>query len=162
RLGDGALLRRRLDVYTTLDPSMQHAAERGVADALAALEAGHRWLRDRKTELEGAFVVLDPDDGAVRALVGGRDFARSPFDRAAGSSVFPRGGSTVAPTLVRGVRGADGSVLVHSTVTQTPAADARATYLVHHLLEGVVDRGTARGLRDRGFRGPLAGKTGTT
>jgi len=279
RLGGGALL-RRLDVYTTLDPSMQHAAERGVADALAALEAGHRWLRDRKTELEGAFVVLDPDDGAVRALVGGRDFARSPFDRAAtarrqaGStfkpfvylaafqgapdavtpstvlddsplalqvgadvwqpanydqrfrgpvtvrtavekslnvptvrlsqqvgidavartaaacgwrgelphvpalalgvaetslvelgasySVFPRGGSIVAPTFVRGVRGADGSVLVHSTVTQTPAADARATYLVHHLLEGVVDHGTARGLRDRGFRGPLAGKTGTT
>jgi membrane carboxypeptidase/penicillin-binding protein len=33
---------------------------------------------------------------------------------------------------------------------------------VHHLLEGVVDRGTGRGVRERGFRGALAGKTGTT
>ncbi len=33
---------------------------------------------------------------------------------------------------------------------------------MHHLLEGVVDRGTARRLRTEGFVGPLAGKTGTT
>jgi len=33
---------------------------------------------------------------------------------------------------------------------------------VHAMLEGVVDRGTARRLRADGFTGPLAGKTGTT
>lgn len=280
RLGAGALAQRRLDVYTTLDPRAQHAAERGVGDALAALEAGHRWLRGRKTELEAAFVLVDPRDGAVRALVGGRDFARSPFDRAvsahrqsgstfkpfvylaafqedrhgitpstllddrplslevgpdrwqpvnyddrfrgavtvrtaleqslnvptvrlsqqigveqvartaaaagwhgdlprvpalalgvaetsllelaASYTVFPRAGTIVGPTLVRGVRAADGTVVVRTEAAAVPAADARAAYLVHHLLEGVVDRGTARALRSRGFRGALAGKTGTT
>ena len=284
RLGDGALAAEPLDVYTSLDPAMQRAAERGVAEALAALERDHRWLRGRKTELEGAFVILDARTGAVRALVGGRDFAGHPFDRAvsarrqAGSTfkpfvylaalqtaparftpstlledrpltlhvgddrwqpanydglfrgpvtlrtaleqslnvptvrlseeigvdtvarvaaaagwqgelprvpalalgvaetslvelaasyaVFPRGGVPVAPSVVRAVRTPDRALAFGDGAAppaDTPATvDPRAAYLVHHLLEGVVDRGTARALRARGVRGPLAGKTGTT
>ncbi len=34
--------------------------------------------------------------------------------------------------------------------------------LVTSALEGVINRGTGRALRDYGFRGPVAGKTGTT
>jgi len=40
--------------------------------------------------------------------------------------------------------------------------DPGTAYLTTSLLEGVVDRGTGRGLRARGLRGPIAGKTGTT
>jgi penicillin-binding protein 1B len=40
--------------------------------------------------------------------------------------------------------------------------DPGTSYLVTSLLEGVVDRGTAAGIRARGLRGPIAGKTGTT
>ncbi len=40
--------------------------------------------------------------------------------------------------------------------------DPGTAYLTTSLLEGVVDRGTAVGLRSRGLRGPIAGKTGTT
>jgi membrane carboxypeptidase/penicillin-binding protein len=51
---------------------------------------------------------------------------------------------------------------------QWPLAGARrvldpgTAYLTTSLLEGVVDRGTAVGIRARGLRGPIAGKTGTT
>jgi len=51
---------------------------------------------------------------------------------------------------------------------QWPLAAARrvldpgTAYLTTSLLEGVVDRGTAAGIRARGLRGPIAGKTGTT
>ncbi|MCA9503082.1 MAG: PBP1A family penicillin-binding protein [Spirochaetaceae bacterium] len=51
---------------------------------------------------------------------------------------------------------------------QWPLAGARrvldpgTAYLTTSLLEGVVDRGTGSGLRARGLRGPIAGKTGTT
>jgi penicillin-binding protein 1B len=71
-----------LDVYTTMDVTMQRHAERGVVTALASLERRHRWLRDREPPLEASFVVLDLRNGSVRALVGGRDFPRRPFNRA--------------------------------------------------------------------------------
>lgn len=51
---------------------------------------------------------------------------------------------------------------------QWPLAGARrvldpgTAYLITSLLEGVVDRGTGAGIRARGMRGPIAGKTGTT
>jgi len=40
--------------------------------------------------------------------------------------------------------------------------DPGTTFLTTSLLEGVVDRGTGAGIRARGLRGPIAGKTGTT
>src|SRR5207253_1882096 len=54
RIGPDALLERQLDVYTALDPWTQRQAEGGIADGLASLERSHRWLRGRKTPLEGA------------------------------------------------------------------------------------------------------------
>jgi penicillin-binding protein 1A len=104
-----------LKVYTTLDPDMQSAAERALEAQLRAIEAGrygpyqHTTLEqyaaragDDETHagasspyLQGAFVALDPRTGAVRALVGGRDFDDSKFNRAtqalrqAGSSFKP-------------------------------------------------------------------------
>jgi penicillin-binding protein 1A len=60
-------------VYTTFDPRLQAAAERAVMRGLARLRA---------RGLQAALVALRPEDGAIVALVGGRDFARSEFDRA--------------------------------------------------------------------------------
>jgi penicillin-binding protein 1B len=42
------------------------------------------------------------------------------------------------------------------------AVSPEAAYLVTHLMEGVLERGTARGVREHGFTRPSAGKTGTT
>ena len=58
-------------------------------------EAGGTWRMGQIPDAQGALVALDPNDGAVRALVGGFDFYRSKFNRAVqakrqiGSSVKP-------------------------------------------------------------------------
>ena len=76
-----------LKVYTTVDMAMQQAAELLVEDAL--IEVENRRASGRKkgepaddTPLEGALVALDPQTGHVRALVGGRSFESSQFNRA--------------------------------------------------------------------------------
>ena len=63
-----------LRVFTSLDPARQRAAQAALAEALAA--AG----KSRKIG-QGALVALD-ENGAVRAMVGGRDHGESVFNRA--------------------------------------------------------------------------------
>ncbi|MDP3938852.1 MAG: PBP1A family penicillin-binding protein [Deltaproteobacteria bacterium] len=279
-LGRDTLSGDPLDIYTTLDVSMQAASESAVRQSLARLETDHPFLKKGEAPLEGALAIVGTRDGAVAALVGGRDFSRRPFDRAATASrqsgstfkpfvylaafeshprdltpsspledapvsvrasgkiwqpanydgrfrgtvtvryalerslnvptvrlaqrtgiadvartaaaagwggdlprvpalalgvaetslvdlagaytVFPMLGTAVKPHLLWGVTDAGGNVIARRAVETHAVADPRATYLVHHILEGVVDRGTARSLRARGFTRPLAGKTGTT
>jgi penicillin-binding protein 1B len=79
-LGAGALEQGGLVIETTIDERLQAFAEDAVEHGLAALEAARGPDAPR---VEAALVALDPQSGAVRAWVGGRDFARSPFDRAA-------------------------------------------------------------------------------
>lgn len=81
-------------VRTTLDPDLQHAAEAALRAGLARVESipGYRWPRygtragaaaeGRTAYLQGLLVALDPGNGDVLALVGGRDFRDSEFNRA--------------------------------------------------------------------------------
>lgn len=73
-----------LRIYTTLHPGLQRAAEAALARGLDRLEGRHRGLRrkDPAARLQGALVALDPRTGEVLALVGGRDYAQSQFNRA--------------------------------------------------------------------------------
>jgi penicillin-binding protein 1A len=74
-----------LKVFTTIDPEMQMAAEAEVSRALASIEKRrHRGKAAAEDEppLQAALVALDPHTGDVRALVGGRDFNQSSFNRA--------------------------------------------------------------------------------
>jgi penicillin-binding protein 1B len=72
-------------VQTTLDPALQRFAEASVARGLDRLESGYPRLRrsEAAARLQAALVALDPASGAIRALVGGRDYALSQFNRAA-------------------------------------------------------------------------------
>jgi len=65
---------RDLTIRTTLDPRLQAAAEAAVADVLA--QHGPKYA-----VTQGALVALSPD-GALRAMVGGRDYGQSQFNRA--------------------------------------------------------------------------------
>jgi penicillin-binding protein 1B len=85
--------RAGLSIFTTIDPEVQQAAEGALRDGLARVEA--RTGRDLSPPLEGALVVLRPEDGAILALVGGRDYGRSQFSRALESLRPP--GSTFKP-----------------------------------------------------------------
>ena len=75
-----------LRVYSTIDPVMQAAADEAVRASLAELDARQTPSKDpaaRQGEpLQAALIAIDPSTGYVRALVGGRNFAVSPFDRA--------------------------------------------------------------------------------
>src|SRR5262245_11667764 len=84
RFGWDQVYREGLKVETTLDLDMQKAAEAEVARALTEIERrlGRRASGgDGSEPLQAALVALDPRTGEVRALVGGRNFDRSRFDR---------------------------------------------------------------------------------
>jgi penicillin-binding protein 2D len=77
-------------IYSTLDPMLQAAADSALAEVAASVEShpgyAHPTLashaRGAADYLQGLVVALDPSTGDVRALVGGRDYGDSPFDRA--------------------------------------------------------------------------------
>lgn len=72
-----------LSLYTTLDPEMQAAAQAAVLKGLEELEKRFKRLRAKPGEepLQGALIALDPQTGSIRALVGGRDYQVSQFNR---------------------------------------------------------------------------------
>ena len=72
-----------LSIYTTLDPEMQEAAQAAVATGLEELEKRFKRLRTKEGDekLQAALIALDPHTGSIRALVGGRDYQTSQFNR---------------------------------------------------------------------------------
>ncbi|WP_300673490.1 PBP1A family penicillin-binding protein [Desulfoluna sp.] len=70
-------------IYTTLDTQVQAAAERALEKGLARLEQKNPKLRrsDPAKRLQGAIVVLQPRTGNILAMVGGRDYRVSQFNR---------------------------------------------------------------------------------
>ncbi len=279
-----ALTGEGLRIFTALDPVLQTIAATTLRDGLAALERQYPQLAGREPEqqLQGALVALHPATGEIKAMVGGRDYAVSQFNRASDAarqpgSVFkpivyfaaldPAGGPshlspasrvqdepfswnydgqvwtpenyegryfgdvTVRRALEMSLNAATARVafevglprirdtaeqlgvsgplptvpsMVLGSLEMTPLAVAetyavlasqgqrtparavkqvadehdqllegrplaiasvvspQVSYLVTHLLEGVVEHGTGRGVRMAGFTAPAAGKTGTT
>lgn len=137
------LYEQGLKVYTTLDPQMQAAAERALETQLRAIEGGkygkfpHPTLeqyvaRSASGEqtaaptspyLQGCFVAMDPRTGAVRALVGGRDFDDSKFDRA--TQALRQPGSTFKPIVFADAiqNGRPPSYMVDDTPLTVPQPD---------------------------------------
>jgi penicillin-binding protein 1A len=110
------LYEQGLKVYTTLDIDLEAAAERALERQMRRIEAGqYGAYRHTSYEyyiskhgdddeqpqnspyLQGAFIAMDPRTGAIRALVGGRDFDDSKFNRAVQAVRQP--GSTFKPIV---------------------------------------------------------------
>ncbi len=89
QFGAEHVLEDGLRIYTTLDTTLQQFAEEAVTTRLSQL--------DKSGRLQGALVAIDPHTGEVLALVGGRDFHTSPFNRAMQSKRQP--GSAFKPLL---------------------------------------------------------------
>ena len=64
-------------------------------DSLRADEAFMDALRDARTRLDVGFIAIDPENGAIRAWIGSRNFTRTPFDHVADARRQP--GSTFKP-----------------------------------------------------------------
>jgi 1A family penicillin-binding protein len=75
-----------LKVYTTIDLEMQKAAEGEIARSIAEIEKrqlkGVKQAQPSSDPLQAALVTLDPMTGEMRAMVGGRNFDQSRFNRA--------------------------------------------------------------------------------
>jgi penicillin-binding protein 1A len=98
-------------VYTGLDPVLQNAATSALTEETAALESQPDYAHPkynaaakpgsspvRNTDyLQGMVVAMDPTSGDVRALVGGRDYNDSQFDRAVDGMRQP--GSSFKPIV---------------------------------------------------------------
>jgi len=90
-------------VYTALDPVLQQAAVQSLAEGTADVEAragySHSTISNGNDSdiLQGLVVAMDPTTGDVRALVGGRDYRESQFDRAVDGKRQP--GSSFKPIV---------------------------------------------------------------
>jgi 1A family penicillin-binding protein len=273
RFGEERVYEGGLRVYTTIDLDVQRAADDEVKRALATLD--RRRSKRATGTLQAALLAMDPRSGEVRALVGGRDFNNSSYNRAiqakrqpgsafkpfvyaaaleagytpasllsrlwepihtgqgawvpddghstadamtmrtalrtssnraavrmlqdvgirqavdyadrlgvgnmpsvpslalgAGEvtleslttaySVFAAGGLRRQPTYIKRVEDQNGQALFEAPYLSEQVISPQAAYLMTHMLAEVVDRGTAYGARQAGFKLPAAGKTGTT
>jgi penicillin-binding protein 1B len=86
-----------LSVHTTLDPYLQSVAQQVLAEGLARAEKlpQRRKAVASSGPLQGALIAMEPSTGAVLAMVGGRSYAASQFDRATDALRQP--GSTFKP-----------------------------------------------------------------
>jgi penicillin-binding protein 1A len=85
-----------LKIYTTIDPILQRAAETSVDKQLRKVETRSGYSHPKRAQfsaadrdeeaptpyLQGSAVVIDNKTGGIRALVGGRDYAESKYNRA--------------------------------------------------------------------------------
>jgi penicillin-binding protein 1A len=118
-----------LQIYTTIDPQLQKAAQATVDNDLRKVEqrtgyphpkksdytAEMREAREPTNYLQGALIVLDNRTGGIRAIVGGRDFQESNYNRAV---LSPRqAGSTFKPFVYA-------AAFAHGLAPDTPVDDS--------------------------------------
>ena len=72
-----------LRIFTTLDPDIQRKAETALLDGLKQIENDYPSLKrdDPKEQIQGLIIVVQPQTGYIKALVGGRDYSVSQFNR---------------------------------------------------------------------------------
>jgi len=86
----------------------------------------------------------------------------TPIDMTAAYTSFANGGVRLSPVFVNSVRNAKGDIIVNFGTEKKQVLDPRIAFLMTNMLEGVVNFGTAFGVRSRGLTAPAAGKTGSS
>ncbi|MDR1928830.1 MAG: penicillin-binding protein 1A [Endomicrobium sp.] len=86
KYGINALFKGGFSIYTTLDIKAQIAAEKVIEDELIKFDENKLHFFKKKAinpvKVQCALLAIDPKNGAIRAMVGGRDFKKSQFNRA--------------------------------------------------------------------------------
>jgi len=88
------LVTQNLSIYTSLDPNLQAVAQEALANGLAQVDTLIR-RKDKPGPVQGALIALEPSSGAILALVGGRSYGQSQYNRAIAARRQP--GSTFKP-----------------------------------------------------------------
>ena len=75
--GDG------LQIFTTLDPHLQKIAEDSLKNGLLDLEKKYPKLKRKEADeaIQGGILVIQPQTGYIRAMIGGRDYKVTQFNR---------------------------------------------------------------------------------
>jgi 1A family penicillin-binding protein len=117
-IGDGQ--QGDLIVYTTLDARAQRAAEGAVARQADAID---RLARRGRDTLQAALIALDPRNGEIRALVGGRRYVPGGYNRALSARRQP--GSAFKPFVYAAAltRGYTPAAVVMDTPVEIAARD---------------------------------------
>jgi penicillin-binding protein 1A len=79
RFGSSILYSGGLNIYTSINDELQKYAEDAVTSGLAKIEA--RLKTKRKEPLQAALIAIEPLTGRIRAMVGGRNYRQSQFNR---------------------------------------------------------------------------------
>ncbi len=158
-------------IFTSLDGEMQAIAEEVVSENLAEIEAdiGEAVEASGGQTLQAALVALNPRTGEIRAMVGGRDYGESQFNRVIESRRQP--GSTFKPIVMLAALGSEQVGNVHYLPT-TKVIDERIVWkyegkvwspsnyedrfygevTVREAIEHSLNSATARIARDVGIR----------
>jgi penicillin-binding protein 1A len=94
KYGADVLYKEGLSIYTTLNLSAQKAARDAMQKGLMEMEERGKY---EKGLVQGAIYSMDVKTGAIRAMVGGRDYSKSEFNRATQSRRQP--GSAFKPLI---------------------------------------------------------------
>lgn len=94
---DDILTTEGLTIRTSLDPYLQRIAAESVRDGLAALEERYPRLRSQnpRDQLQACLIAIQPQTGAIHAMMGGRGYDTTQFNRC--TQAFRQPGSVFKP-----------------------------------------------------------------
>ena len=143
-LGTEALFRRGLSIHTTLNPTLQEAAQAALSDQARQLKAAASGVNT------GAVMVTDPASGAIRAMVGSHDYYDAQAGQVNNALTFQQPGSAIKPFVyLAALQDNDGGYL-------TPASIIWDVPVVEDLGAGGIYEPQNV---DRKFHGPVSART---
>ena len=110
-LGEEALFTRGLNIHTTLEPSLQDAAQAALSNQVRALRAGASGVNT------GAVLVTDPRTGAILAMVGSHDYNDAFAGQVNNVLSYQQPGSTIKPFVyLAALQDNEGSYLTPASI----------------------------------------------
>lgn len=113
---------------------------------------------DRVIKTAQRLGITTPIPGNLSISLGSAEVRMFELVRAYGA--FATGGYLAEPLLVTSIKDRDGREIYRQTPRQRKVIDENDAFLMAHMMQGVVERGTATILKQ--LKRPVAGKTGTT
>ncbi len=82
RIGSDIFYKGGVSIHTSTSKTLQEIADRVIRDGLEKFKRQYNLKEDSLNPLQAALFAMDPRSGGIKAVVGGRDFIESQFDRA--------------------------------------------------------------------------------
>jgi len=82
QFGASILYSGGLNIYSSINRELQHDAEEALRKGISEIEARQAKPEDQLPRLQAALLAMEPSSGHILAMVGGRDFLKSQFNRA--------------------------------------------------------------------------------